>query len=472
MFRLPQVRALGVALLATATLAACNDDDDGPTGGGGTGAAIISSNITANRTLSADTVYTLQGFIQVTNGAVLTIEPGTRIEGDFNTLGSSLFITRGARIEANGTAAAPIVFTSSRPVGQRQAGDWGGLILIGNGILNRSGSVVLEGTGTGPSNPAQQYSGGTNNADNSGTLRYVRVEFAGYATAPDAELNTFTFAAVGSGTTVEYLQALNGLDDSFEWFGGAMDAKYLVSYESGDDHFDISEGYQGRLQYLIAYQSRLVVPRAGAGNTSNDPQLVENDGCSGAGCDLGQNSVPLNTPVMANFTLVGPGTGTDIDATSGGYGMILRRGTGGYYVNGLIARTPKGAIGIRDASTQTRIDDGDFDMRNVLVLESPSIFTTASSGFALADSVTRNIVRDDAVTLAATVTAFTTPASSAASFDWTPSGGSLAATGGLQTFEGNLATAAGTFVQGTAFRGAAAPGGAKWWAGWTVYATN
>jgi hypothetical protein len=473
MFSFPKLRVLGAAVLATVTLAACNDDDtNGPTGPVQPGAAVISTNITANRTLFADTTYTLQGFIQVTNGATLTIQPGTVIQGDFATLGSSLFITRGARIVANGTAAQPIVFTSSRPVGQRQAGDWGGLIIIGNGTLNRSGSVVLEGTGTGPTNPAQQYSGGTNNADNSGTLRYVRVEFAGYATATDAELNTFTFAAVGSGTTMEYLQALYGLDDSFEFFGGAVDGKYLVSYEAGDDHFDMSEGYQGRLQYLIAYQSRLVVPRAGAGNTSNDPQLIENDGCAGAGCDNGQNSTPLTTPVVANFTLVGPGTGTDIDATSGGYGMILRRGTGGYYVNGLIARTPKGAIGVRDAATQTRIDDGFFDMRNVLVVEAPSIFTTASSGFALADSVARNIVRDGAATMAQQATTFTLPATGTGSFDWTPPAGALAASGGLQNFTGNLATAAGTFVQGTAFRGAAAPGGTKWWAGWTVYATN
>src|SRR5690606_33306040 len=99
----------------------------------------------------------------------------------------------------------PIVFTSSRPVGQRQAGDWGGLVIIGNGIVNRTGTVVLEGTGTGATNPQQVYSGGVNNADNSGTLRYVRVEFAGYGPAADAELNSFTFAAVGSGTTLEYL---------------------------------------------------------------------------------------------------------------------------------------------------------------------------------------------------------------------------------------------------------------------------
>ncbi|MBX3173360.1 MAG: hypothetical protein KF709_03060 [Gemmatimonadaceae bacterium] len=470
MLRLTALRTASIGLLAL-TLAACNEDDT-TTGPTESGAAVIAANITADRTLYKDTVYTLQGFVQVTNGATLNIQAGTVIQGDFATVGSSLFITRGARINAIGTAAEPIVFTSSRPVGSRQAGDWGGLIIIGNATINRSGTVVLEGTGTGPSNPSQQYSGGTDDLSNSGTLRYVRVEFAGYATATDAELNTFTLAAVGSGTTLEYLQSLYGLDDSFEFFGGTVDGKYFVSYESGDDHFDMSEGYRGRLQYLIAYQSRLVVPRAGAGNTSSDPQGIENDGCAGAGCDLGQLSTPYTTPVVANFTLVGAGAGTDIDATSGGYGLVLRRGTGGYYVNGLVARWPKAGFSLRDSTTIARVTGGQFDARNILVLESPMIFGTASSGLFLADSAARNIVRDGAVTMAANTTTFTLPATSAASFDWTPPGGSLAATGGLTVFAGNMATAAGTAVSGTAYRGAAAPGGVKWWAGWTRYATN
>jgi hypothetical protein len=473
MFRPKHSRILGAVVLTAALgLSACNDDKSDPVVPPARGDAEISANITADRTLYADTTYTIKGFVQVTNGATLTIQPGTRIEGDFATVGSSLFITRGARIMANGTATDPIVFTSSRPVGQRQAGDWGGLIIIGNGIINRAAPVELEGTGTGPTNPAQVYSGGTNNADNSGVLRYVRVEFAGYGTAADQELNTFTFAAVGSGTTVEYLQALYGLDDSYEWFGGAVDGKYLVSYEAGDDHFDMSEGYVGRLQHLIAYQTARVVNRPGAGNASGDPQAIENDGCNGTGCVSGHNSTPFTAPVVANFTLVGTGAGTDFDATSGGYGMILRRGTGGYYVNGVVARFPKGAIGIRDAGTQTRITDGVLDMRNILVAESPSIFTTASSGILLADSVARNIVRDGTATTASLFTTFSMPATAASSFDWTPAAGSPAATGGLTTFTGNMATAAGTFVQGTAYRGAAAPGGAKWWAGWTTYARN
>src|SRR5690606_6565612 len=143
-----------------------------------------------------------------------------------------------------------IVFTSERPVGQRRPGDWGGVIIVGNARLNRGSPVILEGTGTGADNPAVDYSGGTNDDDDSGELKYVRIEFSGYATAPDAELNSLTLAAVGSGTRLSYIQTLAGLDDSFEWFGGTVDGKYLVSYESGDDHFDASEGYRGRNQYL------------------------------------------------------------------------------------------------------------------------------------------------------------------------------------------------------------------------------
>jgi hypothetical protein len=267
--------------------------------------ATLTGDITASRTLFADTLYTISGFVHVANGATLTIQPGTKIVGDQNVLGSSLFVLRGAKIVANGTAQAPIVFTSARAAGQRQPGDWGGLIIVGNGIINRSGTVSVEGTGTCTANCAPgsnyvvNYSGGNNNADNSGSLQYVRVEFAGYAPSDANELNAFTFAAVGSGTVLDHLQSLAGLDDSYEFFGGAVDAKYLVSYESGDDHFDMSEGYAGRLQYLIAYQTKVLTPRAGAGSVSTDPEGIENDGCNGTGCDLGHNSTPLTLPVVA-----------------------------------------------------------------------------------------------------------------------------------------------------------------------------
>jgi hypothetical protein len=435
--------------------------------------ATIAADITANRTLYADTVYTLQGFVKVANGATLTIQPGTRIEGDFDTVGSSLFVLRGARIDAVGTAENPIVFTSSRPAGQRQPGDWGGLVIVGNGVINRSAPVILEGTGTGASNPQVDYAGGSNNADTSGELRYVRVEFAGYATAPDAELNSFTFAAVGSGTKVSHLQVMAGLDDSYEFFGGAVDADHLVSYESGDDHFDLSEGYVGRMQHLIAFQSRIIPPRANAGNVSQDPQGIENDGCNGANCTNGQGSQPYNIPLVANFTLVGTGPGV-VDATAGGIGLMLRRGTGGYYVNGVVARWPRAALSLRDQTTQVRIAAGDLQLRNILLAENPTLFqATAGTTVQFAVDAAANALEQSTATTASLFSALPggTLASGAA-FDWTPASGSAAATGGLATFTGAIATKAGTVVTGTAYRGAAAPAGPKWWSGWTVYTPN
>lgn len=434
----------------------------------------VSTDITANTTWTRANKYILQGFIHVASGATLTIEPGTRIEGDFNTVGSSLFVLRGARIMAVGTASDPIVFTSSRPVGQRQAGDWGGLIIIGNGIINRGSPVILEGTGSGAGNPALDYSGGTNNADNSGILRYVRVEFAGYATAADQELNSFTFAAVGSGTELSFLQSLNGLDDSFEFFGGAVDAKNLVSYNSGDDHFDMAEGYVGRIQFAIAYQNIQVVPRPLAGNISNDPQGIENDGCNGANCPLGQNSTPFTVPLVANFTLVGPPAGVNAQGT-GLVGMMLRRGTGGFYVNGVVARWGRAAVSLRDQPTLDRITSADLTLRNTYMAENLVTFQAAAGTTVQGtlDPGTNNLeVAGGATTAASQFLALPAAPAGPGDLDWTPSATAATRTGGLVAFTGALQTRAGTFVTPTTYRGAADPNGAKWWQGWTSYATN
>ena len=494
------------ALLLLPLLGACldADDDDDPVGPAPVaGTADITTDITSNRTLRRDTVYTLKGFIHVTSGATLTIEDGTTIKGDFNTLGSSLFVLRGAQIIAQGTAASPIVFTSSQPVGQRAPGDWGGLIIVGNATINRTPGVdvEVEGTGTASGAPAGgqnyrvNYSGGANDADNSGVLRYVRVEFAGYAPSPNNELNSFTFAAVGSGTRLSYLESMAGLDDSFEWFGGRVDADHLVSYESGDDHFDMSEGYQGRLQYLVALQSGQLAQRPGAGSPSGDPQGIENDGCSGTTCGSGTatgfNAAPLTTPLVSNFTLVGTGT-TASSGTNGGIGMMLRRGTGGYYVNGIVARWPRAAVSVRDAATYARagstptpdLATTDLALRNVLFAETPVAFeaqvagsTTIQNSFDLAGN---SLVSSTAAT-ATLFTAFpatVSAATTAAAFDWRPAASSPAASGGLATFTGRLATRAsggsptGNTFGGTAYLGAAQPGGQQWWSGWTVYSQN
>lgn len=470
--------ALGLAFVA-----ACNESTDppvNPCATAGACSAQISADITTSRTLRKDTVYTLASYVHVTgNGTTLTIEPGTVIKG---TLNSALFVLQGAQINANGTAAEPIVFTSDQTVGQRKPGDWGGLILVGRGIINRSGTVDLEGTGSSTTNYVVSYNGGTNNADNSGTLRYVRVEFAGFGVAANQELNSFTFAAVGSGTTLEYLESLAGLDDSFEWFGGAVDAKYLVSYESGDDHFDSSEGHTGRNQFLIAYQSLILPPRTGSGVASTDPQGFEVDGCgsaTGSGCTLGFNSTPINTPLFANWTLVGTGVNTDVAATSGGVGFLLRRGTSGMYVNGVVARWPRAAISLRDTETQARFTANEAILRNVLVVETGSTAGTnaptfeSGTGRFTIDATANNITTAaGTVTAASLFTALPATPTTAASLDWSLSTNSAARTGGTGAFTGTLATKAGTFAAGTAYVGAHDPAAAKWWTGWTTYARN
>ncbi len=452
---------------------------------------VISGSIAANRTLTPDTNYVLRGFVYVNSGATLTINAGTRIVGDTTALGSALFILRGARINAIGTAAAPIVFTSQRTPGNRSPGDWGGLVIVGNARANRTGNVIVEGSNgsvVGADPAGIVYTGGTVDNDNSGTMRYVRVEFAGYATLTDAELNSFTFGAVGSGTTLEYLQALAGLDDHFEWFGGAVNGKWLVSYESGDDHFDGSEGYRGLNQFLIGLQTTFITPRAGAGAVSTDPQGFEVDGCNGGGCvapsganaqSAGRDEGLYNMNVFANFTMIGVPAGTTVPG-SGGVGAVFRRGTGGYYINGVIARWSRGGISLRDSTSNNRFVVDSLIVRNVYFAENggtdggfdagaPNFGTAAA--FAAKNS---NIVVGTGVTAASLFTALPATPTNAASLDWSPAASSPIATGGLSAFTADprIAARVGTFITPTAYRGAAAPGGTKWWEGWTSYARN
>ena len=457
----------------------------------GNAAADITGDITASRTLTADTVYTLKGFIHVANGATLTIQAGTKIQGDFNTVGSSLWILRGAKLNAIGTAELPIVFTSSRTAGQRQPGDWGGLLMIGNAIDSRSGNVTIEGSGVDGATVASgknyfvTYNGGTVASDNSGTLQYVRVEFAGYATLIDQEFNSFTFAAIGSGTRVSYVEALAGLDDSYEFFGGGFDFDHAVAYETADDMYDMSEGWSGRMQFLIGYNSVQLAPRTGAGFYSVDIQGIENDGCNGTGCDLGFNTAPFTIPLVANYTLIGCGD-VSCSGTGGGYGMMLRRGTGGYYVNGVLARWPRGGVSLRDSLTFVRaglaavpdMNTSDLVVRNNYFAETPLVFQATGAPTAAQQNSFDLVGNSLTLSTASTVSLFTllpatgVPPTSVASFDFTPAAGSPIATGGMTTFTGKILAKAGTVVTPTAYMGAIAPGGTKWYQGWTSYARN
>jgi hypothetical protein len=277
--------------------------------------------------------------------------------------------------------------------------------------------------------------------------------------------------AVGSGTRTEHVQAMAGLDDSFEFFGGAADARYLVSYEAGDDHFDWSEGFSGRLQYLIAFQTGFLEPRNGAGTTSTDPRGFEGDGCENnkPGCTYA--NAPYSMPVFANFTLIGPGTGGYGSITDGN-GMVVRRGSGGSFINGVIARWPGNAISVRDAESGALMTLDSLMVRNVTFADNGGTFDNGNGGFTLNLDVPANNITASASGAAALFTSLTP-----SSLDFTPSATASIRTAGTTTLPAKILARGGNFfggaLAGTAYQGAADPNAAtKWWAGWTKYAKN
>ncbi len=254
----------------------------------------VSSDITSNTTWSG--VILLVNKVYVKNNATLTIQPGTIIRGD-KLSQATLIITRGAKINALGTAVSPIVFTSNEAVGNRNEGDWGGLVILGLAKNNQPGGVVnIEGI---PPTTDTQHGGNFDN-DNSGILQYVRVEFAGIPLEPNKEINGITFGSVGSGTTVDHCQVSFCGDDSFEWFGGTVNCKYLIAYRGIDDDFDTDFGYRGKIQFGLAIRDKDMSDAAG------DSNCFESDNDA-----TGSAAQPKTRPIFSNMTIVGPkGNGT------------------------------------------------------------------------------------------------------------------------------------------------------------------
>jgi len=221
----------------------------------------LSGNINTTTTLTSDKVWTLKGYVYVTDGAKLIIQPGTVIISDIAEKGA-LCIERGAQIIAEGTATKPIVFTSGKPAGERAPGDWGGIIILGRAKTNRSSEPTIEG-GIG------RAFGGTNDADNSGVLKYVRIEYAGIAAMPNSEINALTLGGVGNGTVIENVQTVYANDDAFEFFGGTVNAKNLYAYATADDDFDFDFGYTGTITNGVAKRDPQFVDSGDAGNGLN-----------------------------------------------------------------------------------------------------------------------------------------------------------------------------------------------------------
>jgi hypothetical protein len=346
---------ISIAFLSAILIAtACKKSDDGPTPGPGPGPDPIDTTvsgdirgiITTDQHWTKDKSYRLRGYVYVTNGATLTIDPGTVITSSKDSAGV-LVIYRGAKIMAEGTASEPIVFTSGETA--PAPGDLGGLALVGQARGNGNHSVLEGGV-----DPQFSVFGGSDDEDNSGVLKYVRIEYAGKAVNPGDEINGLSLYGVGSGTTVDYVQVVRGLDDAFEFFGGTVNCKHLIAYNTADDDFDLDDGYRGKIQFAISVK---------------DPAFTDNKGTSG---DISNNfevdninpsngflftRAPITFPVMSNITAIGPNNAAGTSADFG-YGMRFRRGSKFILANSIVIGGQKAGLNIDDDTTASYYKQG------------------------------------------------------------------------------------------------------------------
>ncbi len=313
---------------------------------------IIQTDITTNTTWTNNNLYVLKGFIYVTGGSTLTIQPGTVIMGDQVTKGS-LIITRGCKIMADGTLTQPIVFTSPFGPGNRSYGDWGGLIVLGNAKVNDpSGQKLIEG---GVDATKGLY-GGTDPADNSGIIRYVRIEFAGIAFALNNEINGLTCGGVGSGTIIDHVQVSYSGDDSYEWFGGSVNCKYLVAHRGWDDDFDTDNSFNGHLQFGVSVRDSLIADQSGSNGFESD-----NEGTAP------YTNSPITRPIFSNFSVFGPKqTSTGFAASNFKRALHLRRNTKTCTYNSVFTGYPVG-LKIETDATGTNVINGELDFKNNII---------------------------------------------------------------------------------------------------------
>lgn len=294
--------------------------DGGPTGC--TSSVDVSAEITANTSWTADKCYVLRTHVFVRSPAVLTIAAGTKI---FGGLGTSLVVTQGAKLMAIGTATNPIVFSSSKAPGMRRGGDWGGVVLLGRAPINpQGGTQFIEGF---PATETRTVYGGTDPADSSGELRYVRIEFAGFELAPTKELNGLSCGGVGSGTVIDFVQVHMGSDDGIEMFGGTGNLKHIVISSPDDDGLDWDFGWTGKVQWLIIQQS----PSLGDSGYEADNHPTDFD------------RTPRSMPTISNVTMV-----SNRSTTKNQPGMVIRRGAAARLSNHIVAFFSGLAADVRD----------------------------------------------------------------------------------------------------------------------------
>jgi hypothetical protein len=293
-------------------------------------------------TLDATKRYLLKSQVFVPSGVTLTIPAGTVIFGEKKTR-ATLIVRPGGKIEANGTEANPVVFTSSQSAGERDRGDWGGVIILGNAWVNQTNPAV---EGISPAvNYGNNTSPSTNANDNSGTLKYVRIEYGGIELTPNNETNSLTMGAVGNGTTIDHVQVSYGGDDGFEWFGGTVGAKYLVSFSTWDDDFDTDFGWSGKVQFALAVRNPFYADQSQSNAFESDNGPNDNDSPAGGG------TAGYTQGIFSNVTVYGPrftqptnNSTTGATALSGNFqnSMHIRRRSALSIFNSVIVGFPAG----------------------------------------------------------------------------------------------------------------------------------
>jgi len=445
--------------IAVMALASCSKSKDP-----GTNPPVTVTNLDVRGSITKDThwtagvTYRIRGYVYVDNNATLTIDAGTKIVSNKDSAGV-LIIYKGSKINAAGTAAKPIVFTSAEAT--PKPGDFGGLVVVGNATANGNHAVLEGGVDV-----AHQSFGGTNDADNSGVLQYVRIEYGGKAVNPGDEVNGMSMYAVGSGTTIDHIEVVRGLDDAFEFFGGSFNAKYLVAYNNADDDFDLDDGYHGKIQFAISIKDPAFTDNKGTtGDISNN---FEVDNTSDA---KGHLLTPVTSPTLSNFTAIGPNNATGF-STDYGYNMRWRRGAKFILANSIVMGGQKAGMDIDNDATAQFYINGTSGFLNSLLQsygDNYKVDKLATAGLLTAAGLKTLVeTRDQSKTFAsATDVGLTDPFNNAAP-NLLPKSGSAAATA-TAAFTATALT--DSFFTKTTYVGAVDPAGTDWSkASWLVYA--
>jgi hypothetical protein len=374
---------LGVVALVLVGLSACDDDDpvgNGNGNGNGSNVVVLEGTITGSRTLSADSIYVIEGSLEVAPGAVLTVPAGTELISDIETNGNIVTL-RGddtgpsGRLVVQGTAGNPVIFrpgsveTAEAGLVPAQAeacdrGDGGGILLHGNAPINvPGGTAISEGVGAS--------FGGDDPTDDSGDVRFLVILCGGTQIAPDNEVNGLTLAGTGTGTVISHVQAHLIADDGFEWFGGTSHADHLISSGNDDDGLDCDFGWNGTVQFAAVVQDR---------DLANRGVECDNDG-SGSG------NTPVTTPTFWNVTWVGAGVQQANSEINDG--PFLRRNSAPSIYNGIVANFGNVGIVIDGSGSQAQAAGGELDLDNILFFENQALASAANQ--AATECLTQNV---------------------------------------------------------------------------------